>query len=251
MARGNLYATSAANSNYGLNQIGTGLPTAAGAAVTLLPGFPTASGPSSYGFYFADLNTTVPGVDVVYVTDDNTTGGIQKWSLVGGTWTLNGTIGGSTTALLRGLTGIRTGTAVQLVASGGGGLYTVTDQAGYNAAPSAATLPTPFVPLPANTSFRGVALVPVSTALATTASAALSEMAVYPNPATDQLTVKLGGQAGSVRATLLNVLGQVVAEQQGVGSTFTFGLADVANGVYILRLQTAAGVRSRRVEVRR
>ncbi|MDB5236552.1 MAG: hypothetical protein JWR44_3545 [Hymenobacter sp.] len=251
---GNLYATSAANANFGINQIGTGLPTAAGAAVTLLPGFPTATGPSPYGFYFADLSTTVPGLDVVYVTDDASTGGIQKWSLVGGTWTLNGLIGGSTTALLRGLTGQRTGAAVQLVASGGGGLYSVSDQAGYNAAPSTTALPAPFVALPTNTSFRGVAFTPVATALATTASAAAPEVSVYPNPAADQLTVQLSGltkPAGAVRATLLNLLGQVVAEQRGTGSTLTLGLADVAPGVYLLRLQTAAGVSSRRVEVRR
>jgi len=254
VAGGNLYASSAANSNYGLNQIGTGLPTTAGAAVTLLPGFPTASGSSPYGFYFADLSTTVPGLDVVYVADDNTTGGIQKWSLVGTTWTLNGTIGGSTTALLRGLTGQRTGTAVQLIASGGGGLYSVTDQAGYNAAPSTVALPAPFVPLAANTSFRGVAFTPVATALATAKSAAAPEVAVFPVPATDYFTVQLRGltgPAGTVQVTLLDMLGQVVAEQKGAGSTLTFGLADVANGMYLLRLQTAAGVSSRRVEVRR
>jgi|GEM_PF-1540687 len=251
---GNLYASSAANSNYGLNQIGTGLPTAAGAAITLLPGFPTASGPSPYGFYFADLSPTAPGLDVVYVTDDNATGGIQKWSLVGSTWTLNGTIGGSSTALLRGLTGIYTNAAVQLVASGAGGLYTVTDQAGYNAAPSTTTLPAPFVTLPANTAFRGVALTPVSTALSTAKAAAAAEVSVYPNPATDQLTVQIGGLTGSVgtvQATLFNMLGQVVAEQHGTGAVIQFRLADVTNGVYLLRLQTAAGVSSRRIEVRR
>lgn len=251
---GNLYATSAANANYGINQIGTGLPTAAGAAVTLLPGFPTTSGSSPYGFYFADLSTTVPGLDVVYVTDDASTGGLQKWSLVGGTWTLNGTIGGSTTALLRGLTGQRTGTAVQLIASGGGGLYTVTDQAGYNVAPSTTALPAPFVPLAANTSFRGVAFAPVSTALATGKLAAAPEVGVFPNPAADQFTVQLGGltgPVGTVRATLLNMLGQIVAEQKGTGNSFSFGLADVADGVYLLRLQTASGITTRRIEVRR
>lgn len=251
---GNLYATSATGSNYGVNQIGTGLPTAAGAAVMLLPGFPTASGSSPYGFYFADLSSTVPGLDVVYVTDDAATGGIQKWSLVGGTWTSNGTIGGSTTALLRGLTGQQTGASVQLIASGGGGLYTLTDQAGYNAAPSTAALPAPFVPLPANTSFRGVAFAPVASVMTSTKRAAAPEVAVFPNPATTHLTVQLGGLAGpvgAVRATLLNMLGQVVTEQHGSGSTLQVGLAGVAPGVYLLRLQTAAGVSSRRVEVQR
>jgi hypothetical protein len=159
---GNLYVSSAANPNYGVNQIGTGLPTAAGAAVALLPGFPTASGPSPYGIFFADLSTTVPGLDVVYVADDNPSGGIQKWSLVGGTWKLNGTIGGSTTALLRGLAGTASGSGVRLVASGGGGLYTVSDNAGYNAAPTTITLPAPLVTPSANTAFRGIALAPVA-----------------------------------------------------------------------------------------
>ncbi|RYY13067.1 MAG: T9SS type A sorting domain-containing protein, partial [Cytophagaceae bacterium] len=183
------------------------------------------------------------------------TGGIQKWSLVGGTWTLNGTIGGSTTALLRGLAGQRAGSAVQLVASGGGGLYSVTDNAGYNAAPTTATLPAPFATPGANMAFRGVAFTPSATALATAPPAAAPEVAVFPNPAADQLTVQLGGAAvgpaDAVRATLLNVLGQVVAEQRGAGFTLTLGVAGVAPGVYVLRLQTAAGVSSRRVEVRR
>ncbi|WP_400191071.1 T9SS type A sorting domain-containing protein [Hymenobacter sp. B81] len=253
IADGQLYATSATNANYGLNQIGTGLPTAAGAAVALLPGFPTASGPSAYGFYLADLSPAVPGVDVAYIADDRATsdGGIQKWSLVGGSWTLNGTIGGSTAALLRGLTGMRTGTAVQLVASGGGGLYTVADQAGYNAAPSTGSLPAPFVTRAANTAFRGVALTPVATPLATTAPAEAPQIAVFPNPAANQFTVHLAGTSGTVRATLFNLLGQPVAERHGRGNTFTFELGEVANGVYVLRVQTAAGVSSRRVEVRR
>lgn len=260
---GNLYVSSATNSNYGLNQVGTGLPTAAGQAVRLLPGFPTASGPSSYGYYFADLSTTVAGLDVVYVTDDNTNGGIQKWSLVNGTWKLNGTIGGSTTALLRGLTGQRSGAAVQLVASGGGGLYTITDQAGYNAAPTTTTLPAPFVPLPANRSFRGVVFTPVApttssaaaksaAAVATAPLATAPETAVFPNPAADQLFVQLGGAStGTVRASLVNELGQVVAEQQATGNVCTLGLAGVPPGLYLLRLQTAAGTSSSRVEVRR
>ncbi|MGI4874814.1 MAG: T9SS type A sorting domain-containing protein [Janthinobacterium lividum] len=260
IAGGNLYASSSATPNYGINQIGTGLPTAAGAAVTLLPGFPTTSGPSSYGFYFADLSTAVAGLDVVYVADDNTTGGIQKWSLVGGTWTLNGTIGGSTTALLRGLTGSRTGTgtAVQLIASGGGGLYTVTDQAGYNAAPTTTTLPAPFVALPTNTSFRGVAFAPLATALAAKTLAASAQVAIFPNPATDQLTVELtglGSAPAEVQATLFNALGQQVVARQAVragsAGTFALSLAGLANGVYLLRLQTTDAVYTQRVEVRR
>ncbi len=61
---------------YGVARITTG-------ATNELPGFPTTSGPSSYGFYFLDADT-------LYVADDrNTTdGGIQKWRRVGATWQL-------------------------------------------------------------------------------------------------------------------------------------------------------------------
>ena len=240
---GNLYVSSSASPNYGVNQIGTGLPTAAGAAVMLLPGFPSASGPSSYGIYFADLSPAVPGLDVVYIADDNTTGGIQKWSLVGGTWTLNGTIGGSTTALLRGLTGTRTGTAVQLVASGGGGLYTVTDQAGYNVVPSTAALPAPLVTPPANTAFRGVAFAPVATALAARPATSALEAEVFPVPAARQVLVRLpaSGSSASARVALFNSLGQQVISQQtpipAAGATLTIQVEGLRNGVYTLRLQ--------------
>ena len=160
---GNLYISAASSPNIGISQVGTGLPTTAGQAATVLPGFPgTAAGSSPYAFYLADLSPAVPGPDVVYVADDRTngSGGIQKWSLVAGSWVLNGTIGGSNTAALRGLNGRTTGAAVALVASGNGGLFFVADNAGYNAAPSTATLPSAVATAATNTAFRGVAFAP-------------------------------------------------------------------------------------------
>ncbi|MBY0261784.1 MAG: hypothetical protein K2Q20_05545, partial [Phycisphaerales bacterium] len=71
---------------------------------TLLNGFPTATGPSNYDFVFVNDST-------IYVADDRTTtaGGLQRWNLVSGTWTLAYTINvpniaGTGTAGLRGLT---------------------------------------------------------------------------------------------------------------------------------------------------
>jgi hypothetical protein len=253
---GNLYAASAASPNYGVNQIGTGLPTVAGQAVTLLPGFPSASGPSPYALYLADLSTVVPGMDVAYVTDDNTTGGIQKWSLVNGTWTLNGTIGGSATALLRGLAGTTTSaSAVTLVASGGGGIYSVADNAGYNAAPSTATLPAPLVVPGTNTSFRGVALAPVAATLAARAAGAALAAEVYPVPATHQLLVQLpaSGVGAAVQAALFNSLGQQVLRQQTTvptsGAPLSLSVANLPNGVYTLRLQMGERALSKHVVI--
>ena len=162
---GNLYISASSSPNIGISQVGTGLPTTAGQSVTTLPGFPsTVAGASPYAFYFADLSTTVPGADVVYVADDRTngSGGIQKWSLVAGSWVLNGTIGGSATAALRGLNGRISGTDVTLVASGNGGIFLVSDNAGYNVAPSTAALSSPIATAATNTAFRGLAFAPVT-----------------------------------------------------------------------------------------
>jgi hypothetical protein len=134
--------------------------------VAALPGFPgTTAGASPYGFYLADLSPAVPGVDVAYVADDRSSvGGIQKWSLVAGSWVLNGTIAGSSAAQVRGLNGSTAGTAVSLAASTVGSLYFLTDNAGYNAAPSLAALPAAVATAGTNTAFRGIAFAPVAPA---------------------------------------------------------------------------------------
>ena len=74
--------------------MGTGTPTASGQTLTSLPGFPTSG--SQYGFFFADLNAGVAGLDTLYVADDTSTvgiGGILKYSLVCGSWPANGIVG--------------------------------------------------------------------------------------------------------------------------------------------------------------
>lgn len=164
VAGGNLYVSTNASPYIGLSQVGTGLPTTGSQPVAALPGFPaTTAGASPYGFYFADLSAAVPGVDVAYVADDRTSaGGIQKWSLVGGNWVLNGTIASS--ASVRGLNGSTTGTAVALAASSASSLFFLTDNAGYNVAPSVATLPAAVASAGANTAFRGIAFAPVAPA---------------------------------------------------------------------------------------
>ncbi len=81
---GQLYADAATSTNalYGPGTVGTGLPTTSGQAETVLPGFNTNTTGSPYQFVFKDAST-------IYIADSTTTGigGIQKWTLSGGTWT--------------------------------------------------------------------------------------------------------------------------------------------------------------------
>ncbi|MCU0865461.1 MAG: hypothetical protein MUC36_16880 [Planctomycetes bacterium] len=140
---GNLYTSSASTVNQGVCQVGTGLPTTAGQAVTLLPGFPTAAGPSSYDFYFANPST-------LYVADDRAQasgGGIQKWALAAGTWTLQYTLSGGTG--YRGLTGQTVAGVTTLWATNGNALVSVVDT-------GAGSTFTSLVSAPSNTAFRGV-----------------------------------------------------------------------------------------------
>ena len=107
-----LYCSSATGAFQGVSTVGTGLSTTSGQTTTLLNGFPTATGPGAYDYYFADSNT-------LYVADDRVTvaGGIQKWVLAAGTWTLVYTLNPATGAGCRGLSGFTEGGVTTLFAT--------------------------------------------------------------------------------------------------------------------------------------
>jgi|GEM_PF-784241 len=152
---GQLYVSSSSSGYYGINSVGSGLPTTAGQTATHLSGFPTTSGSSSYGFVFTDATT-------MYVADDSAGGGIQKWTSDGSTWTNAYTLGAGTDSY-RGLTAAVSGGNVVLYATrkggsgaaGGGELVKVTDTGSGSAVTLLATAP-------ANTAFRGVDLAPAA-----------------------------------------------------------------------------------------
>lgn len=200
VADGNVYVSAASSPYIGVSRVGTGLPTTTDQTVTALPGFPGATvGASPYGFYLADLDATVPGVDVAYVADDRAAAGIQKWSLVGGSWVLNGTISGSG---VRGLQGSTSGTSVSLVASTAANLYALTDNTGYNAAPRLTALPAALATAGTNTAFRGIALAPVALA-----------------PAIANLAPASGAVGTTVTVTGTNLTGATAVTLNGVAIT--------------------------------
>ena len=157
-----LFVSDSSGSAVRLGAVGIGLPTTAGQTITNVSGFPLTGSP--YGFYFADLDATVPGLDVLYVADDAL--GITKYSLVANSWVAKGTVGAAADAY-RGLTASVKAGAVTLyatrkggsAAAGGGELVSLVDASGYNGA--FAGTPTLLVAATANTAFRGVALAPI------------------------------------------------------------------------------------------
>jgi hypothetical protein len=94
-----------------------------------------------------------------------------------------------------------------------------------------------------------------ATALATTASLSAADVTVFPNPAHARFTVVLPGlgQASTVQAELLNALGQVVRSQTAAlptsGTQLAFDTAELATGVYILRLQAGPATLAKRVVI--
>ena len=175
-----LYASSEQGTDTfkGVHTIGSGLPTSGTQLVTRLPGLTDETCPSSFAFYFADLNESIFGVDTLYIADekDSSPGGIQKFSLVDGAWVSNGSIDDDDD--YRGFTAKVTGSTVTLFAtreggndaSGGGELVTLTDTSGHDGTLSGN--PTKLVDLDSssNMAFRGVALTPESPSIVVNSS---------------------------------------------------------------------------------
>lgn len=166
---GQLYASSAASTGNGIFAVGSGLTTSAGQTSTLVINAGTNA--STYGFVMFDTNNDST-MDLAYLADDRTAtgGGLQKWMLVGGTWTQSwsrlvdstGTLSGTAAtgfAGIRGLTG--TWDAVN-----GAQLYATTTEANNNRLisildnGSTPTLATNLASAGTNYAFRGVAFTP-------------------------------------------------------------------------------------------
>jgi hypothetical protein len=148
---GQLYVTGSAQGFYGVSEVGVGIPTTSGQTITALNGMPAASGPSTYDFYFADAST-------LYLADDRNTlgaGGIHKYTLSGGVWTLQYVLNPAVSLGCRGLTGINNGGVVTLFATNTlnstNELLMVTDTGAASTFSSVAIAGT-------NTVFRGVRL---------------------------------------------------------------------------------------------
>ena len=122
---------------------------------------PTVTPASPYQFAIVHVRKGT----VMYIADDGTNGalterGIQKYSLVGGTWTYNGSIYAKG---VRGLAVYNSGDTVAIYGTAPTKLYGAFDLTGFNNAPfgpmpgdSAIVLDTAL----ANTAFRGIAFVP-------------------------------------------------------------------------------------------
>lgn len=189
-------------------KVGSGLPVSSPQTVTALPGFPTTGSP--YQFFMADLDPSTPGADVLYLAEDGAKA-LSKYSLVSGTWTLNGTVG-LATDVYRGITGKVDGSHVVLYATrrnsnttkGGSQIVTFRDTAGFNT--NIAGQFELMATADSNTILRGIVLLPEAAPGARMAKTAATtpafDLQLSPNPAAGQLRIRFSGN-GPMTPTLL------------------------------------------------
>lgn len=224
-------------------EIGTSISTTDSVGATSLPGISTASTIIAADFWMADLSDGVPGLDVMYLADEASAGGIIKFSLVGGTWVETGklanTLDGSAT--YRVVSGEKTANGVVLfgVRNSGAQLYKVYDTGGYNAA----FVGTPVVLATAetNTAFRGVAFAPQDIVaplnlVSFSGSNIGGKHNLKWNTANEQNTAHFDVQM-SRNTTDFTEVGKVEARNTTDANAYQFGYSPVAKGDYYYRLK--------------
>ena len=70
--------------------------------------------------------------------------------------------------------------------------------------------------------------------------------AVYPNPTQGLVSIEAEGIMG---VSIFNSLGQKVFESEAGGNAFAYDLGQHGAGLYILKIETAQGVATKRVTV--
>jgi len=203
-----------------MGTVGDGTPTSSGEIVTSLPGI-TTDITSPYGFYFADLSSQVPGMDTLYIANDQTIangGGVLKFCLIDGVWTASGR---SPFVGLRGLTaGVSNDGVVSLYATSASGLYSVTDTTGYNGVLSGA--PTLLATAAVNTNFRGIAFAPVSPSAADVT--VTGRLVTSQGAAVGQATVILTSSSGTIQSAISNPFGYFSFPSLTAGETYVINI---------------------------
>ncbi|MBD2768924.1 S8 family peptidase [Hymenobacter sp. BT664] len=88
-----------------------------------------------------------------------------------------------------------------------------------------------------------------TTLLSSRSAALATSIRAYPNPTSGLVWVEFSSTLGSFELQVLNNMGQVVLRQAGRGSSTNLNLANLAPGLYQLRVQGPAGVLTRAVVV--
>jgi hypothetical protein len=154
---GQLYISSAsatAPAVIGISAVGSGLPTTSPQTTSMIPGVDTSATGTPYAYVMEALGTSGNNPDTIYVAD--TTVGIEKYSLVSGTWSETGSIA---LAGVTGLAALDVAGVVDLYATTATNIYSAIDATGFDGTLSGSALS--IATAGTNTAFRGIGVVPV------------------------------------------------------------------------------------------
>lgn len=250
VVNGQLYASSTSGS-LRVTSVGTGLPTSTGQTMVNLPGIPTTGSP--YQFFIVNSGIGSP---VLYVANDNL---LRKYSLSGGTWVSNGSIGIASDKY-RAVTGrLTTSGHVLLYAirkndnntAAGGEVVTLTDSTGFNADFSSIT-PTLIVRSNENNVFRSISIAPdvnaASNATTNTEQAMISDepcpyqLKLTPNAAKEKVLVSFNtAQLPNPVIVVTNSAGQIVRKVETApaqAGQVTIDVKGLAKGVYYVTVSS-------------
>lgn len=259
---GQLYASSTSGA-LRITTVGTGLPTTTGQTMVNLPGLPTTGNP--YQFFIVNPSS---GSDVLYVAHENL---LRKYSLSGGTWVSNGTIGIASDKY-RAVTGqVTTNGHVQLYAirrndnstSSGGEIVKLIDSTGYNNDFSLLT-PTLIVQSNDHNVFRSIVMAPDTTAAGNNAAfttvvnkGGLQEEAdslnlqLMPNAAREKVRVTFNKeQIPNARIVVTNAAGQIVRQVEGASTQtgqVTINVNGLTKGVYYVTINNGKKHQTKRL----
>lgn len=248
-----LYVTSGSGNYRAINEVGSGLPTTIGQTVTALPGFPATDGVGSpYAFHLFDLNPNMPGLDVAYYCDDRaTSGGIFKYSLVGGTWVPNGNI--TATVAIRGLAASISGNTVNLYLASEGGIHSLTDASGYNQTLSGTI--NQIATANTDTRFRGIALAPNHSGVSVSVSNINYLSSIKAMVSGETLTLSgLKNNEGPVQIRLTDLGGRVITSivsANGRNLNEHISIATLPSGFYLVQINSSEGRLTKKVMITR
>jgi hypothetical protein len=120
----------------------------------VIPGVDTSATGTPYAYVMEALGTSGNNPDTIYVAD--TTVGIEKYSLVSGTWSETGSIA---LAGVTGLAALDVAGVVDLYATTATNIYSAIDATGFDGTLSGSALS--IATAGTNTAFRGIGVVPV------------------------------------------------------------------------------------------
>lgn len=245
-AFGGTVYTSSSSSTATVIQVGT-LASTTGATYTGLNGL--TNNASIQDFYLISSGSNGSIYDILYTLSatSNTAGTIAKYSLVGSTWTSNGTY--TTTFGGFGLAAKKSGSGAELYITTGQGALTAnsvlkaTDAAGYNAAISITTANNVTLYTAATgTIIKGIAFAPVvpAGAFITTTGSFNAFSTIYGNTSASQsITVNGSNLTASISATAPAGF-EVSSDNINYGATATYTqTAGVATGVLYVRLSAS------------